>query len=126
MSPLSENLRVLLVEDDRDLADVTGAALMQQGLEVTVAYDGEQGLQLAEREHPDVVITDIIMPGLDGLDLIRRLLGGGAAPPVIAVSAVGSRLHSARQLGAVEALVKPVDPQDLAAAARKAHRRTQA
>lgn len=126
MPPPTDNLRVLLVEDDHDLADVTQAALQHEGLEVTVAYDGRQGLELVERVRPDVIITDLIMPVLDGLQLIRQLLQDGPHPPVIAVSAVGSRLHTARELGAVEALVKPVDPKELAAAARKAHRRTHA
>ena len=118
-----ERLRVLLVEDDRDLADVTQVALEMEGLEVSVAYDGSEALQAVERIHPDVVITDLIMPVLDGLQLIQRLL---SAPephsPVIAVSAVGSRLRAARELGAVEALVKPVAPKELAASARKAFR----
>src|SRR5205823_4422921 len=118
-----DSLRVLLVEDDRDLAEVTQAALELEGLAVTVAHDGREGLEAAGRLHPDVVITDLIMPVLDGLQLIQRLLTGAERPPVIAVSAVGSRLHAARELGAVEALVKPVHPRDLAAAARKAVRR---
>jgi DNA-binding response OmpR family regulator len=118
-----ERLRVLLVEDDRDLADVTQVALEMEGLDVSVAYDGCEALAAVERIHPDVVITDLIMPVLDGLQLIQRLL---SAPephsPVIAVSAVGSRLRAARDLGAVEALVKPVHPKELAASARKAFR----
>jgi len=125
--PEEERLRVLLVEDDRDLADITQAALEMEGLEVSVAYDGQQALAAAERLHPDVVITDLIMPVLDGLGLIQKLQ---AAPeprsPVIAVSAVGSRLRAARDLGAVEALVKPVHPKELAASARKAWRRAHA
>jgi DNA-binding response OmpR family regulator len=115
---------VLLVEDDHDLADVTQLALELEGLDVSVAYDGREALAAVERIHPDVVITDLIMPVLDGLQLIQQLL---AAPephsPVIAVSAVGSRLRAARDLGAAEALVKPVHPKELAASARKAWRR---
>jgi len=116
-------LRILLVEDDRDLADLTQAGLEHEGLRVIVAHDGREGLELAERDRPDVIITDLIMPVLDGLELIQRLFVGAPHPPVIAVSAVGSRLRAARELGAVEALVKPVEPRELAAAARKAFRR---
>jgi len=119
-----EKLRIVLVEDDRDLAEVMQAALEMEGLDVEVAFDGEAGLALIDRTHPDVVITDLIMPVLDGLQLIQRLqVNPGAHLPVIAVSAVGSRLHAARELGAVEALVKPVHPKELAAVARKAWRR---
>ena len=120
----AEKLNVVLVEDDHDLAEVTQAALEMEGLVVSVAHDGEQALALIDTVHPDVVITDLIMPVLDGLQLIQRLLSSGEQKsPVIAVSAVGSRLRAARELGAVEALVKPVHPRELAAVARKAWRR---
>jgi DNA-binding response OmpR family regulator len=121
-----EKLRIVLVEDDRDLADVIQAALEFEGLDVVVAYDGREGLDLIDRLHPDVVITDLVMPVLDGLQLIQRLFMQGLRLPVIAVSAVGSRLHAAREMGAVEALVKPVEPKELAAVARKAYRRAHA
>lgn len=118
---------MVLVEDDRDLADVTQLALELEGLEVSVAYDGREALSVIERVHPDVVITDLIMPGLDGLQLIERIRSDPAlVSPVIAVSAVGSRLRAARDLGAAEALVKPVHPKELAASARKAWRRERA
>ncbi|MGZ6123555.1 MAG: response regulator transcription factor [Myxococcales bacterium] len=123
MPDAAERLRVVLVEDDRDLADVTQLALELEGLEVSVAYDGHEALSVIERVRPDVVITDLIMPVLDGLQLIQHIR---ASPPprspVIAISAVGSRLRAARELGAVEALVKPVHPKELAASARKAWR----
>lgn len=122
-----EKLRVVLVEDDRDLADVTQLALELEGLEVSVAYDGREALSVIDRVHPDVVITDLIMPVLDGLQLIERIRSSPPPrSPVIAISAVGSRLHAARELGAVEALVKPVHPKELAACARKAWRRVHA
>src|SRR2546425_5141182 len=107
MPDSAEKLRVLLVEDDRDLADVTRMGLEMEGLDVSVAYDGREALAVVERVHPDVVITDLIMPVLDGLQLIQQLLSRPApCSPVIAISAVGSRLRTARELGAVEALVK--------------------
>ncbi len=127
MPDRAERLRVLLVEDDHDLAEVTQAALEFEGLEVAVAHDGREGLEAADRVQPDVIITDLIMPVLDGLQMIQRLVdGGNRRSPVIALSAVGSRLRAARELGAVEALVKPVHPRELAACARKAWRRAQA
>jgi DNA-binding response OmpR family regulator len=124
MTDGATRLRVVLVEDDRDLADLTQLALELEGLEVTVAYDGRQALEVIGRVHPDVVITDLIMPVLDGLQLIERIRSTPALrSPVIAVSAVGSRLRAARELGAVEALVKPVHPKELASSVRKAWRR---
>jgi DNA-binding response OmpR family regulator len=120
MPVAAEKLRVLLVEDDRDLAEVTQVALEFEGLEVTVAHDGREGLEQAGRLRPDVIITDLIMPVLDGLQMIERLCSEPEPrSPVIAVSAVGSRLRAARELGAVEALVKPVHPRELADCARK-------
>lgn len=114
---------MVLAEDDRDLGDVTQIALELEGLEVTVAYDGREALSLVERIRPDVVITDLIMPVLDGLQLIQKIRStSGLDAPVVAVSAVGSRLRAARELGAIDALVKPVHPKELAASARKAFR----
>ena len=113
-----EKLRLVLVDDDVDLAMVTQAALEMEGIDVDVAHDGRAGLTLIDRVHPDVVVTDLIMPIADGLQLIQWLMAR-QGPPVIAISAVGSRLHAAQDLGAVEALVKPVHPGELAACARK-------
>jgi CheY-like chemotaxis protein len=117
------NFLVVLVEDDVDLAEVIQQSLELEGLRVAVAHDGHEGLDLIERLHPQVVVTDLIMPRLDGLELIRRL---AAAPPprapVIAVSAVGARLRAARELGAAEILLKPVSPDQLLQSVRKAAR----
>jgi chemosensory pili system protein ChpA (sensor histidine kinase/response regulator) len=118
-----ERLLVLLVEDDVDLADVTQALLQQEGLRVAVAHDGLEALELIDKLHPQVVVTDLIMPVLDGLELIRRLAARPAPrAPVIAVSAVGARLRLARELGAAEVLLKPVLPDDLLQSVRKAAR----
>ena len=119
----ANDLFVLLVEDDRDLAEVTQAALQHEGMQVAVAYDGQEGLEMADRLHPQVIVTDLVMPVVDGLELIKRL--GERPPPrspVVAVSAVGSRLRAARELGAADVLLKPVDPADLLDSVRKAAR----
>jgi CheY-like chemotaxis protein len=118
-----EELFVLLVEDDHDLAEVTQAALQHDGMEVAVAYDGKEGLEMADRLHPQVIVTDLVMPVVDGLEMIKRL--GERPPPrspVVAVSAVGSRLRAARELGAADVLLKPVDPAELSSSVRKAAR----
>jgi len=117
------DLFVLLVEDDRDLAEVTQAVLQHEGMQVAVAYDGQEGLEMADRLHPQVIVTDLVMPIIDGLELIKRL--GERPPPrspVVAISAVGSRLRAARELGAADVLLKPVDPIDLLHSVRKAAR----
>ena len=118
-----EQLLVVLVEDDADLAEVTQALLQQEGLRVAVAHDGREGLDLIDKLHPHLVITDLVMPVLDGLELIRRLASRPAPrAPVIAVSAVGSRLRAARDLGAAEVLLKPVFPDELLQSVRKVAR----
>jgi CheY-like chemotaxis protein len=118
-----EHLLVVLVEDDADLADVTQAALQHDGVDVAVAHDGREGLELIDKLHPRVVVTDLIMPVVDGLELMRRLRDRPEPRvPVIAVSAVGARLRAARDLGAAEVLLKPVDPADLLHSVRKAAR----
>ncbi|HYR20352.1 MAG TPA: response regulator [Myxococcales bacterium] len=115
-----EQLLVLLVEDDADLAEVTQAALEEEGLQVVIAHDGLEGLDLIDKLHPQVVVTDLVMPVLDGLELIRRHAARPAPrAPVIAVSAIGAKLRAARELGAAEVLLKPVFPQELLQSVRK-------
>src|SRR4051812_39783832 len=123
MPSATERLRVLLVEDDRDLAEVTQAALEFEGLEVAVAYDGREGLEAAFRLRPDVIITDLIMPVLDGLQLIQRLQSEPEPrSPVIAVSAVSSRLRAARRVGGLGGAGEAGAPPGRARRPRKAGR----
>jgi CheY-like chemotaxis protein len=115
-----EQLLVVLVEDDADLAEATQAALQHEGLQVAVAHDGLEGLDLIEKLHPQVVVTDLVMPVLDGLELIRRHAARPAPrAPVIALSAIGAKLRAARELGAAEVLLKPVFPEELLQSVRK-------
>ena len=65
--------RLLLVEDDRFLRRACEASLRQRGFTVTTAVDGEEGLRMARSDHPDLILLDMLMPKLSGLDVLRAL-----------------------------------------------------
>ncbi|MCG8651694.1 MAG: response regulator, partial [Pirellulales bacterium] len=65
--------QVLIIEDDRSLSDVLSYNLEQAGYAVSVAHDGQDGLNQAQRKSPDVVILDLMLPVIDGLEVCRRL-----------------------------------------------------
>jgi len=68
---------VLVIDDDRKITAALRRGLAYQGYRVDVAHDGTEGLELARRWAPDIVILDILMPGIDGLEVCRRLRAGG-------------------------------------------------
>ena len=105
--------RVLLVEDDRDTREMYCQYLSFSGMEVTEARDGRRALERAANERPDVVVTDIAMPVMDGLELSRRLRAQVETRdvPIIAVS--GQASDRARQAGADIVLDKPCEPDRL-------------
>ncbi len=80
--------RVLLVEDDRFLRRACEASLRQRGLTVTTAADGEEGLRLAQSERPDIILLDMLMPKLSGLEVLRALRSDEAtrSVPVLILS----------------------------------------
>ncbi len=65
--------RILIVEDEVDVRETIADALTQAGYQVSVAEDGEVGLRLAQNEHPDLILLDLIMPVMDGHEMLRRL-----------------------------------------------------
>jgi|SRR3954466_15170766 CheY-like chemotaxis protein len=104
---------VLLVEDDRDTREMYSYYLSYSGLHVTEAVTGRRALERAREHTPDVVVTDIAMPEMDGLELSRRLRANHATHdvPIIAVS--GQASDRARQAGADVVLEKPCEPDHL-------------
>ncbi len=66
-------MRVLVVEDEKKLADLIGEGLAEENYAVDVAYDGEEGLFMAENETSDLIILDIMLPYIDGLEILHKL-----------------------------------------------------
>lgn len=111
--------RILLVEDDRFLRKAAEATLRQRGYAVVTAADGEEALERAAAEAPDLVLLDLIMPKLQGFEVLRRLKGdpGTAGIPVIVLSNLGQErdVQQAMEGGAVAYFIKSnLSLQDLA------------
>ena len=104
--------RVLVVDDDPTIRDVLRAMLGFEGCEVEVAADGTAALNTARSMHPDVVLLDVMMPGMNGLEVCRLLKEINQPPKVVMVTARGSVEDHALGLGAgADAyLTKPFSP----------------
>ena len=110
---------VLIADDNAMNLDILHARLTAHGYEILTAADGETALSLAREKHPDLILLDVMMPGLDGLEVCRRLKGDPSLPfmPLILVTArADSRdVVSGLEAGADEYLTKPVDQAALVA-----------
>lgn len=114
--------RILLVDDEPGIRKALARALRREGHEVLTAPDGRQALAIAQRDHPDLVITDIRMPGMDGLELLRRLRERRARVPAIVISAYATTETAveAMRLGACDFLAKPFKLPELRVALERA------
>ncbi|MEA2312512.1 MAG: two-component system, OmpR family, response regulator MprA [Solirubrobacteraceae bacterium] len=121
-------MRLLIIDDDRALRDALRRALTLDGYDVETAVDGERGLARSAESPPDAVLLDIGMPGLDGLEVCRRLRGSGNRVPVLLLTArdaVDDRIDGL-DAGADDYLVKPFDMGELKARVRALLRRSSA
>jgi two-component system response regulator MprA/two-component system response regulator TrcR len=119
--------RVLLVEDDRSIAGFVEPELERLGYRVRCAYDGPSGLEEATRFEPELVVLDIMLPGLDGVALLKRLRQGGSRVPVVMLTARDAtidKVHSL-DLGADDYVTKPFEMDELLARMRALLRRTE-
>ena len=120
------NERILIIEDDPAILKVLQRGLAYEGYTVDVATDGRSGLNLAHDHHPDLVILDWMLPGMDGLEVCRRLrLQGGL--PILMLSAKDTIQDRVQGLdaGADDYIVKPFNLDELTARIRALFRRTQ-
>ncbi|HEV2061823.1 MAG TPA: response regulator transcription factor [Solirubrobacteraceae bacterium] len=116
--------RVLVVEDDEDIALALQRSLRMEGYEVRIAADGEAALDFAGAFHPDLVVLDLGLPKLDGIEVARRLRADGDVPILMltARDALESRV-AGLDSGADDYLVKPFERQELLARLRALLRR---
>ncbi|MCC6621683.1 MAG: sigma-54-dependent Fis family transcriptional regulator [Deltaproteobacteria bacterium] len=114
--------RILVVDDKRDLADGVALVLADLSSEIRVAYSGEAALQAIENQLPDLIVSDIRMPGLDGVELLKRVRVRSPRTRVILLTAYGTidSAVQAMKLGAFHYLTKPFDSDELVEIARRA------
>src|SRR5207245_3809777 len=118
--------RVLVVDDEQRLRKVLAATLQREGYEVQVAANGEEALAALDRDGADVVVTDLVMPRMDGLSLLRKVVVSHPDVPVIVVTAHG-RVDSAveaMKVGAFDFVTKPFEHSELKAIIAKAARQS--
>lgn len=120
----STPLRVLVVDDEPPIRRFLRTSLSAQGYDITEAEDGAKALEEVRRRAPDVLVLDLGLPGIDGLEVIRRLRGSGATLPIIVLS---SRVDEAGKvealdLGADDYVTKPFGVDELLARIRAAMR----
>jgi two-component system, OmpR family, alkaline phosphatase synthesis response regulator PhoP len=109
--------RLLLVEDDATLRQALTFSLTREGYEVATAADGESGLDAARNERLDLILLDVMLPGMSGVEVLRALRAEGVATPVIILSAKGDEIDRVvgLKLGADDYVAKPFSRPELLA-----------
>lgn len=107
--------RILIVDDEKNIRLLLDQALATAGYDVMTAVDGEHGLQKAQDEAPDMVLLDMKLPGMDGIEVLRRLRQRNGSVPVVMITAHGTveTAVEAMKLGAVDYLRKPFTPEEI-------------
>lgn len=108
-------MKILIIEDDQRIAELIQRGLEEQGFAPTLAYDGLSGKKLALNNHYDLIITDIILPKMDGLDLCKEIRQTKPDTPIIMLTALGTTDDKVEgfDAGADDYLVKPFEMREL-------------
>lgn len=118
--------KILVVDDEEDVVRLLEFRLAKEGFNVVSARDGQTALSLTEQEKPDLVVLDIMMPLMDGMEVLRQIRSRRAMSktPIIMLTAKTSSLtvDEARQLWVSDYIMKPFDPEKLVTKVKKALR----
>ena len=108
---------VLIVEDEQNIVDILSFNLEREGYNTLEAYDGKTGLQLALEQNPDLVLLDLMLPGMDGFDVCREIRKAGSAVPIIMLTAREEETDKVLglELGADDYITKPFAMRELLA-----------
>jgi DNA-binding response OmpR family regulator len=119
--------RVLIIDDDRELGELVAELLNEEGFDVEVANESERGLARASSGEHSMIVLDVMMPAMNGFEVLRRLRASGACTPVLMLTARGEDVDRivGLEIGADDYLPKPFNPRELVARIRAILRRTQ-
>ncbi len=119
---------VLVIDDEKDLIELVRYNLSKEGFDVVAAADGPTGVEIASRHKPDLVVLDLMMPGIDGLEVCRRMRGDDRTRriPLIMLTAKGAEADRivGLEMGADDYVTKPFSPRELVARIKAVLRRT--
>ena len=119
--------KILIVEDEKDIVKMLEYNLKKEAFRTACAYDGEEGLEKAHSEHPDLIILDLMLPGMDGLDVCKSLKSEHKTSgiPIIMLTAKAQEADKVvgLELGADDYVTKPFSPRELLARVKAVLRR---
>ena len=117
---------ILVIDDDENLRDTIGLMLEREGFHAVLAGDGKNGLDQAALLKPDLMLVDLRLPGISGIEVCKQLRGSGINTPIIVLSAVGDEVDKVLllELGADDYVVKPFGTRELLARVRAVLRRS--
>ncbi len=120
--------RILIIEDDKDIAHLVELHLKDAGYDVSMAYDGASGLEQALAKPFDLIILDLMLPGVDGVEICRRVRAAPAYTPVLMLTAKSAELDRVLglEIGADDYLTKPFSIRELLARVKALFRRVEA
>ena len=109
--------KILIVEDEQNIVDILSFNLEREGYDTIEAYDGPTGLKLALEENPDLILLDLMLPGMDGFDVCRQIRKAGHATPILMLTAREEEADKVLglELGADDYITKPFSMRELLA-----------